>query len=94
MLRERLAATGLPRAVAYTALPENFSPGALTAMRRYGPAALRRIVRGGSALVEEGVVDPDATLAVSDRLESGRHTDQDREAIFAVTMDAALRAFA
>lgn len=40
------------------------------------------------------VVRPDALAAVADRLGSGQHTEQDREAIFTIVLDAALRAFA
>jgi asparagine synthase (glutamine-hydrolysing) len=93
VLRQRLAGLGLAQEVAHPRHPENFTPVAIMAMCRYGPVALRRMLRDGSPLLDERIVDPDALNEVATRLAEGGHTAQDREAIFVVVLDAALRAF-
>jgi asparagine synthase (glutamine-hydrolysing) len=64
VIRSSLERRGLSEEVVWPVLRENFAPVMETALRRWGVPLLAELIRSGSILADQGLIDADAVLEV------------------------------
>jgi asparagine synthase (glutamine-hydrolysing) len=91
--RQRLASIGLSPDAQWPTVPENFIPVMHHGLATHGLPLIRRMLAGGSPLIEDGYLNPDELAATVRRIADGHVTERDFELNDALTVDAAVRSF-